>query len=136
MNILCKSSHSRRELLFVFNDNLCGIVSVDLPTIVNIDVNIPFFIKAKLNNFVSSFFNDCLIDVTIEMVPTVPSHLRCFTQTIVDGIAEPEKYTYNCNPEDEILFFLELKISYKKMLTLHNDVMINLCLGIKENWVL
>jgi hypothetical protein len=44
-----------------------------------------------LDDFVGSFLDDSLIDVAIEVIPTVPSHLRGFAETIVYCLAEPDK---------------------------------------------
>ncbi len=91
VDIFCEGGNSRRELLFVWDDHFCCVVSVDLPAVVEIYVNITFFIQAQFNNFVCSFFDNCLIDVAIEMVPAIPSHLRGPAKTVVNGITESEK---------------------------------------------
>ncbi len=91
VDIFCEGRNSRRKFFFVLNDHFCCVVSVDLPAVVKIYVDVTFFIQAQFNNFVCSFLDNCLIDVAIEMVPTVPSHLWGPAKTVVNGITESEK---------------------------------------------
>ena len=91
VDIFCECGNSRREFLFVRDDHFGCVVSVNLPAVVEIYVDVTLFIKAQFDNFVCSFLDNCLIDVAIEMVPTVPSHLWGPTKTVVNSITESEK---------------------------------------------
>jgi len=79
MDILSKRAHSRRELFFILLNNICLTISTNLPTIINININVSFFIKTKLNNTISSLLYNILIYIASKMIPTIPSHLRVFT---------------------------------------------------------
>ena len=87
MNIFGKWSYSWREFSFIFDNDFSDIISIDLPAVVDINIDISFFIKSKLNNFISSFFDKSFIKIALKMIPAVPSHLRCFSQTIINRIS-------------------------------------------------
>lgn len=91
MNILRKSSDSRREFFLIYNNGTGIVVSVSLPTIVEIQVVVTKLIKTERADFIGSFFDNSLVDVAKVVIPTVPSHLRRPTQTIIDSLKKTNK---------------------------------------------
>ena len=99
MNILRKSSDSRRESFLIYNNGTGIVVSVSLPTIVEIQVVVTKLIKTERADFIGSFFDNSLVDVAKVVIPTVPSHLRGPTQTIIDSLNKTNKSEcQSCQP--------------------------------------
>lgn len=91
MDVLGKRSNSRRESFGVNNYDTSFIVSIGLPAIIKIQVVVAKLIKSERADFIGSFFDNSLIDVTEIKIPTVPTHLGSLSQTIVDSLSQTTK---------------------------------------------
>src|SRR5574344_1615489 len=80
MNVIAKSLHPRRKLLFVLSDKSIGI-SLTMPAVINVKIHIAGIHKAQFNHLVSCLLDKLLIDITLEFIPSIPAHLRCKGQS-------------------------------------------------------
>ncbi len=86
MHVIGKWLNARGEFIIIDNDRFIGPLSSDLPAIIQVDVNVPFFVQSKFNDFIGDLFYNCFIDITFKQVPAIPSHGRCFPDSIVDSL--------------------------------------------------
>ena len=85
MYIFWKWFYTRRKFTIIGKNNFRPLLPSNLPAIIQIHVNVPFFIQSKLNYFVCSLLHDSFIGKTLEQIPPVPSHWRSFPDSIVNA---------------------------------------------------
>lgn len=76
--------------MIIDNDGFVSPLSSDLPAIVQVDVNVPFFVQSKFNDFIGDLFYNCFIGIALKQVPAIPSHGRSFSDSIVDSLNQDQ----------------------------------------------
>src|SRR6185369_12847872 len=84
MNVIGERFHSGRKSLRIGEDvSLC--VSIDLPAIVDHEVNVTGVSHAAGYHRIRHFLDQLLADIAGKLVPTVPTHRRRLGETVIEG---------------------------------------------------
>jgi len=89
MNVISESFHSGRKSLWIRQD-VSLRVSIDLPAIVDHEVDVTGVSHAARHHRVSHFLDELLAHVAGELVPTVPAHRWRLGETVVMGLSVSE----------------------------------------------
>ncbi len=85
MNVVSYSFHAVGESCLVYLEMALSISIYCHPAIVNVNILIAEFIKTKVDYFISGSSNKLITYTTTEFVPSIPTHLRCQTETIIQS---------------------------------------------------
>lgn len=83
MHVISQCSHSFGKLLRIWNYLSSDEISIYLPTVIDVKILIAFGSQSGLHQQISSFADDCLINVASKVIPGVPPHGRSATESVV-----------------------------------------------------
>lgn len=81
MNVIGQRKHTTRKIPIRHNDS--STIPRCLPTVIQIHILVTFGSQSRRDQKVSSLLDEILIDATAKVIPAVPTHWRCQTNTVI-----------------------------------------------------
>jgi hypothetical protein len=89
MNVISERFHSVWKSLWIRLD-VSLRVSIDLPAIVDDEVEVTGVSHAARHHRISHFLDELLAHVAGKLVPTIPAHRRRFGEAVIVGVSVSE----------------------------------------------